>query len=337
MADPYASGGVTSKQGGDGTFSEGGTAVGFPSTPAAALTDIGLVVSYDMSVQNLKDFASFLWTMDPTTAIVKLLYGNALDAVLGLSIIPYTFDSNTQTAATTLVLGTLDSYIQTKKILPSYVTVDCGSVTVNKFTGSFLDFEPYTKASIYLPYIGVKNVSINDIMGKTIYLKYTIEVLSGACVAHLMVDNTVLYEWGGNCGARIPLTNLNWNNTINSVISIAANTISLIASEGATAMTAVPGIVNSAMNIAPSVDRTSNMSSNIGMMGIQTPYLIITRTRQAVGTDQNAVIGYPSHITAKLGDLSGYTEIEEIHLTGLTATGDELSEIEQLLKSGVIL
>lgn len=337
MADPYASGGTTSSQGGDGTFSEGATAVGFPSTPSAALTDIGLVMSYNLSTDNLRDFASFLWSLDPATAIVKMLYGDAINAVLGLAIIPYTFDSNTELAATDITVGTMPTYISSQKIKPSYVTVDCGSVTVDKYTGSFLDYEPYTKASIYLPYIGMKNVSINDIMGKTIYLQYTIEVLTGTCVAHLMVGDTVLYEWAGQCAARIPLSNLNWNNTINSAISLVANTAALIATEGATALTAVPNMVSAATSAAPTIDRTSNMSSNAGIMGVQTPYLVITRTRQAVGADQNAITGYPSHITATLSSLSGYTEVEEIHLTGLTATGDELSEIEQLLKSGVIL
>lgn len=336
MADPYASGGTTSNQGGDGTFSEGATAVGFPSTPSAALTDIGLVMSYNLSVDNLRDFASFLWSLNPTTALIKLLYGDALNAVLGLTIIPYSFVA-AELAASDIHLGSMPTYISSNKIIPSYVTVDCGSVTVDKYTGSFLDYEPYTKASIYLPYIGMKNVSINDIMGKTLYLKYTIEVLTGSCVAHLMCGDTVLYEWSGQCAARIPITNLNWNNTVNSVISIAANTISLIASEGGTAATAIPSIVSSALNAAPSTDRVSNLSSNIGMMGVQTPYLIITRTRQAVGADQNALIGYPSHITATLSSLSGYTEVEEVHLTGLSATADEQAEIEQLLKSGVII
>lgn len=46
--------------------------------------------------------------------------------------------------------------------------------------------------------------------------------------------------------------------------------------------------------------------------------------------------GYPSYITAKLGDLEGYTEIDSIHLENIGATESELSEIESILKGGVI-
>ena len=39
----------------------------------------------------------------------------------------------------------------------------------------------------------------------------------------------------------------------------------------------------------------------------------------------------------KLKDLSGYTEVESIHLENVPAMEEELNEIERLLKSGVIL
>ena len=37
-----------------------------------------------------------------------------------------------------------------------------------------------------------------------------------------------------------------------------------------------------------------------------------------------------------LGDCNGYTEVEEIHLENISATENEISEIENLLKTGVI-
>ena len=44
-----------------------------------------------------------------------------------------------------------------------------------------------------------------------------------------------------------------------------------------------------------------------------------------------------SRITAKLGDLTGFTVVEEIHLEHISATDDEKKLIENALKSGVIL
>jgi hypothetical protein len=47
--------------------------------------------------------------------------------------------------------------------------------------------------------------------------------------------------------------------------------------------------------------------------------------------------GYQSNITAVLSSLSGYTEVDFIHLENVKATDTELEEIETLLKEGVII
>ena len=72
------------------------------------------------------------------------------------------------------------------------------------------------------------------------------------------------------------------------------------------------------------------------MLAIQKPYLILTRPRQAHPANQNHYTGYPSFITENLSELSGYTEIEQIHLENVQATDSELNEIVSLLESGVI-
>ena len=73
------------------------------------------------------------------------------------------------------------------------------------------------------------------------------------------------------------------------------------------------------------------------MMAVQVPYIIVTRPKQALPSGQNAMEGYPSYITRELGSLSGYTEVADIHLTGIPCTQQELDEIERLLGEGVYL
>lgn len=72
-------------------------------------------------------------------------------------------------------------------------------------------------------------------------------------------------------------------------------------------------------------------------MSVQSPYLIVERPRQSLAKGYNTFEGYPSNITSRLGDLSGYTAVESVHLEGINATDSEISEIESLLKGGVIL
>ena len=73
------------------------------------------------------------------------------------------------------------------------------------------------------------------------------------------------------------------------------------------------------------------------MLGVQTPYLIIERPRQSMPEGMNKYCGFPSNIRYKLYDLEGFTQVEYIHIEDVPATGEELAEIERLLKEGVIL
>lgn len=94
---------------------------------------------------------------------------------------------------------------------------------------------------------------------------------------------------------------------------------------------------NGAIANKPSFSHSGSMGGAGGMMGIQTPYLIIERPRQSVPANLNKFCGYPSNVNYKLFDLSGYTQVEYIHLDGFTCTDAELKEIDALLKAGVIL
>ncbi len=46
--------------------------------------------------------------------------------------------------------------------------------------------------------------------------------------------------------------------------------------------------------------------------------------------------GFPSLMYENFEDLKGYTEIQQVQLTNMTATSNEKDEIQSLLKSGVI-
>ena len=74
-----------------------------------------------------------------------------------------------------------------------------------------------------------------------------------------------------------------------------------------------------------------------GMLGVKTPYIILTRPRQALPANQNTFTGYPSYITTLLGDCTGFTVVQDVHLEGLTATEAEKAEINRLLGEGVYL
>lgn len=219
-----------------------------------------------------------------------------------------------------------------------YLSIDCGSINVNEYWGAYLDYSPYTKAELYLPYCGIHPIDIDDVMGKAVKVVYHVDILTGACVAYVKCGDSVLYSYIGQCASSIPVSGSDWTNMINGIINASTAIGSMAATGGLTAPMAASTIATTAVNtIKPSIERSGSLSGTGGIMGNQVPYLILTRPRQALPELQNQFSGYPSFISSYLGDLVGYTEVDSIHLEGIPATGAELNEIESILKGGVIL
>ena len=333
--DPYALGGNSAVGGGQGTFSGLGGSVGFSALPTLSAVSTGFITLFNPTATQMGALASYMWNsslFDLDTW--QKLWADPMDAILGLSIVPVAVPNG---GSIEVKVGNISTGVHMNRAASQYVTVDCGSVQVGEYWGGYLDYDPYTKIELYLPYIGTHALSTDDCMGKSVHVKYNVDILSGACVAEIACGGQVMYNYIGQCSASIPISGTDWTAVINGIISASTAIGSMVATGGATAPMAVPALASTAVNgMKPNVEKSGSLSGMGGMLGIQTPYLIITRPRQAKPEDQNTFTGYPSFITETLGSLSGYTEVEVMHLEGIHATESELNEIESLLKSGVI-
>ena len=111
------------------------------------------------------------------------------------------------------------------------------------------------------------------------------------------------------------------------------------ASEGVSTVNRGANMAASALLSNPiSFPRAGTFSDGSSAMTVQQPFLLISRPVQSVPTQYGHYNGYPSNIHyANLSGLSGYTEISEIHLDNVTATADELAELDAVLKGGILL
>lgn len=333
--DPYKGGSNSATGGGTGNFDGTGDDIAIPSLPTLSSVDAGFITLFNPSMAQLKELASYMWngTLFDLNTWQKL-FADPMDAILGLSIVPVAVPNG---GTGEVKVGNISTGVSMTKAASQYVVVDCGTLNVNEYWGGYLDYEPYTKAEIYLPYCGIHQIATDDIMGKAVHVVYHVDILSGACCAYVKCGGSVLYSFIGQCASSIPISGTDFTNVINGVLSAAVSVGSMVATGGASAPLAVPSLAQTAVNsMKPSIEKSGAMGGTGGMMAVQTPYLILTRPRQALPKRQNTFTGYPSFITESLGELSGYTEIEEIHLENISATESELSEIENLLKTGVI-
>lgn len=363
--DPYSGAGDSGTGGGDGTFDGSSDPVPVPSLPTVGATDAGFITLYAPTTSQLKNLAYTCWVglLDDVWTNFRKLFTDPMDCILGLSVVPVSVPtSGTQDVA----IGNIPTGVSMNVASQQYIEVDCGTVSFTKESmnwhfGSYLDYEPYTKIAIYLPYIGVHQLNTDDIMGRVIQVVYHIDILTGSCIAFVKCGNSVLYQFNGACASNIPVNSLNYASTIENAIRIAVNIGTTVATAGAsaplsagaegasagvkTAQNVARGVsmagatAEGALSMKPSIGRSGSLGGTTGLMGNQIPYFIITRPRLCKPKNQDFYKGYPSFIQTTLGDLDGkgYTEFDTVILAGLYLTDTEKSELLNILAGGVYL
>ena len=332
--DPFAPGGDSEIGGGGGDFDNTTTPIEIPGLPSISAASTGFISLFNPSLSQLNELSQYLWSDLFEIDGWKKLFADPMDAILGLSILPVQIPSS---STKEVKVGNIGTGITLNVANSQFVEVDCGSINVNEYWGAYLDYEPYTQAQIFLPYIGTRPISVDEIMGKTVSVVYHVDILTGACCCFVKCGDSVLYTYNGQCSIPIPITGANYTSVVNGVISVAASVGSLVATGGASAPTSIPAIASSVVNqMKPQIEKSGSISGSAGVLNMQTPYLILIRPRQALPSKQNEFIGYPSLITVQLTELSGYTEVQSIHLENIPATQEELTEIQSLLEGGVI-
>lgn len=369
--DPYNDDDESEGGGGDGDHDDSSDDIDFPDLPELSAVDTGFITLYNPSIAELRNLASYMWSSLFDLDSLRKLFANPMDAMLGLSMVPVNVPAGGSQA---VKVGNISTGVNMTKAASQYVEVDCGYVDIKKYWGAYLDYDPYTKFEVYLPYIGTKNLSADDIMGKRVHIKYHVDVLSGACCAYIKCGTTILYNFSGQCSCEIPINGNDWSATIQAAISIGITAATLGATGAPASLTSgeaaamganisplamnkidiahkntmrayrgaiassAGGAVSSAANVTKAeIHKSGGFGSMSGMLGIQKPYIIATRPRHCVPGNQNKYQGYPAFITRNLGGLRGYTEVDSIILDYVDASDVEIAEIVGLLQGGVIL
>lgn len=342
--EPYENGGFSDldeSTGGDGDYNRISDVIPYPDLPTLNIIDTGFVSVYNPTKTQLKSLANYMWnnTNDFINVLTKLI-SNPLSTILGLHIIPFEPQGTTDY----IKLGNVNTNIQAKKLdSTNFLYFDCGTVTISKYFNAYLDFAPYTKTQLYLPFIGYVTLDTDDIISKPINLRYYVDVLTGACTAIISVNGSVLYQFSGNCAYSIPITGTDLSNIISSVLSIA-NTIvgvgySAYSGGGMTPTTAMSNISNTVtdvMSMHPNIERSGGLGGSNGLLGVRVPYFCINYPHQNLPAKLTEFQGYPLYNYKMFSDISGYTVVMNPQLNNMSCTENELNELLSLLQNGVI-
>lgn len=298
-----------------------------PTSAANALWSI-----YNPTLAQVKQFGGWLWS-DNFIDQLKKMFQEPAQAIIGLHKVygtPKTGDEST------IVVGYLDSGVPSKTVTKQYITVDCGAVSLPEFFGNVLDYTA-TEVSIFLPFVGVRQLSTADVMRSTISVKYHIDVLTGTGLAEISVRRDaaggVLYQFSCDCAERFPISSGSYMGIVSGLVGVGAGIAT-----AATGNLLAGGLMaaNAIGNSHFDVNRTGNFSGNAGAMGGKVPYLIISRAQPAMANNFPAYVGKPANFTTTVGTCKGFIKCVVDHLENIPATADELTEIDTLLQQGIL-
>ena len=193
--------------------------------------------------------------------------------------------------------GNYDFKFEAPVVHGNIIDVDCGSVNVEELHHSLLDYSPFSRLTIYLPFIGFMDLDDKMVMGKTVRVNYRVDVLSGRCLAEVytMIDDSTescITSYAGTIASDEPL------------------------SQGQ-------------VNYKGGYELMTSMQ-----LGELTPFILVN-TQVPLDSGSVNIDGLPVEEVKRVGDCTGYIKYSFINASGCSGTDAEKTEIENLLKSGI--
>jgi hypothetical protein len=165
----------------------------------------GLIHVYNPTPGEFVGFGNWLWVTYADATIDKI-WNNPFDGIIGAHEL---YATPQRDGRDNIRSGFLVCPVTSDLVRQRYTEIDCGTVIVPEFYGNYFDYSPYSQAYIYLPFIGINEVSIDDIVGHAVNIRYRVDAYNGSCIAMIYVAKSgyrnLCYQFAGNCAVEVPL------------------------------------------------------------------------------------------------------------------------------------
>ena len=285
--------------------------------------------------------SSWLWSDSGLKELLKFFANDPFQAIISCKAIPC--PCTVASGEYPVVFGSLQVPNVTAKVITERMhVVNCGSLSIDEHFENCMDFSPYSSVSMYLPFIGIVSLEIDDIMGGIITVSYNVDTITGDAICNVTVSRNemiaVLYQYPCNVAVDIPISGADysakWGGAVAGLGSLATG---LVMKKPAMA---VSGLVGGALALSKGGDiqRSGQLTGNTGALGFRRPYLIINRPVPDTTFNFEKFQGIGSHQNVYIKNLTGYNRCKEVHVDGISnATNSEKDLIENVLKGGFIL
>ena len=370
--NPNRNGGNSRANGGSGEYPDKSDDTTPPDSSDSSAPDAinsGFITLYNPTKSEIKDFNDYLFSDSITSEIsnqLKKLIADPIDYLVFIA--QCRFSPNVGLLNQEITFAGIGSGVTAKVIQKQWQTIDCGTIHLSEDTDSFQDYSPYSKCSIFLPYVGFRDLPIEEIKNSDITVKYQVDLLTGSAVAQVTVNRPnrsylnkdanpsftgQILEYECNVFEMLPISSTDFRNFYSGLMGIAGGAIGVASGN----LGGLGAMGSSVMSMKTNVQRSGNASGSYGYFGGQDPYLLISRPFQAYPENFASYEGFPSNMTMNIKDCTGnpsngwaggYIETDDNTVWGndidytygqttISAFDDEMDEIKQLFNTGVIV
>ena len=323
------------------------------------------------------------YTTDTTqeSSLKAFLTNNPMDCIISLKKFPVNNIPGYSLTPTQLKFGAYtssDATIVGRELTKAWSQYDFTFSNNNRngiypvYGDTFLDYEPYTRAELIIPFCGTVQIPLANFMGHDIRVRLIIDFVTGACTAFIMRDLMAVMSISGQAGVDIgisgvqtatldsQITNANMQykaaqlNAKETTVSAFAQTISsgLKADVGGVIERGVSNYYNmehaalyeqqaqyNAEHVQVPFKQLSASTGVISLAYEQACRLVIYRPKLSPDYDADVyakTVGFACLKNGKVSDFSGLT-VGAINLNGVPCTAEEKTMIINDFARGVIL
>lgn len=322
-------------------------------TPEIELPDVTLSSygvfnrTYVLTKLLCQHLSDYLWNADATTfediiQDLRLVGDNVMNSII--SVIMFPFEIPNDENSELIRIGRRTTPVYARPLITNNIVFDMGDCYCYAKFRNFLDYEPYTKAWLYIPFCGIFSVPLQQFMNKYIDIKISIDLLTGAGLAIIYADGLPIIYKNCKIGMQIPVTGADSTYTVRNYISAAQSFLSAAgAFAGGNYLSAVGSTISAATAFIsadnPPLQSEGSSSPQCGMLAPNKCYFIIERPKSRLSNVPyyGKLIGFACYKSGLIAEFIGFSKFENVKLDISHCTDTERNEIIALLRSGVYL
>lgn len=292
---------------------------------------------------DINKLSNYIWSDNFVNNVIRL-FENPAELITNNVFFPFSLTEN-QTLpdpeqikignlnAPTDVTGIPVGQIYTRRRITPYYEY-------TSYYGNFLDYNPYSKYFLYLPYIGFVDIDGNDVIKHQIHIEYVFELETGDCTAYFYSDTRLVSQFNGRLGTPVGLSNSNQIlkniGYATAVIKTGVGVATAVASQGQYGTGDIVGGIKDFVSTFS--EQTINVGDKVGglngLYGPQDVYLVIFHAVPAEAENLKEIFGKSASYGGTVSEFSGFLQCSAVD--GYTkGTDEENNEIFELLRGGI--